>query len=755
MVFTWSDDERQFILHIANTESFRCEQKMSFLLDEGQPWVQRDFGLDRRLIKALSKIGFVYPTLVQSKCIPIAMEGKDVLVRARTGSGKTIAFALPLLHRVLAEKEADGSSTVPCVRSLILVPTKELCTQIKNELEKLIFYCRDIISIYAVTDENSSSLRLHLQKQPDIIIATPAKIVPFVRENNRIVSLKKVKILVMDEADLILSFGYSQDVTDITKEMPNIFQGLLTSATLSPELDKFKRVVLHSPAVLKLEEEGGVMGHLLQFYLAASDSDKFLILYVFIKLGLLQGKGLIFVNDVNKCYKLKLFLQQFFISAAVLNSEVPANSRQHILDEFNRGVFDYLIATDAFVDGGGTQERDDDDEGSGNGDSDDHEDEEDEESEFEEESDIDEDSDDDNDGDDSQSDADIAEESEELDEPAGETASGKKRKVKEGIVATKRSKPADDADDEGYGVARGIDFQGVNFVINFDFPVSAAAYTHRIGRTARGGATGTALSFVTATPTTVIQSNFAERNVATRDSQVLRQVQSQQPWIGSGMSEGNLSTIQQDDKISDESKMQPAPLQFNMKELDTFRYRVEDVLRGVTNGAVKEYRAAELKREILHSQKLKEFFAENPNDLKVLRHDQSIAHPIKQKHHLKHVPGYLVPTSMKSVADTNPHKGRPRKNKNMSAEKKIQKSKMRDPLVAAAAGTHADVVEAENEADDDKAAPTGSDTGSSKSKFSCRNQWQERHRKGKYSDKKRTNENKLPGSFSTLRKFKK
>ena len=87
------------------------------------------------------------------------------------------------------------------------------------------------------------------------------------------------------------------------------------SATLSPELEKFKRVLLHNPAVLRLEEEKGV-GELLQFYLAATESDKFLILYVFIKLGLLQGKGLIFVNDVNKCYKLKLFLQQFFINAA-------------------------------------------------------------------------------------------------------------------------------------------------------------------------------------------------------------------------------------------------------------------------------------------------------------------------------------------------------------------------------------------------------------------------------------------------------
>lgn len=116
------------------------------------------------------------------------------------------------------------------------------------------------------------------------------------------------------------------------------------SATLSPELDKLKRVLLHNPVILKLEEAEG-SGHLVQFYLRATEADKFLILYVFLKVGLLQGKGLIFVNDVDKCYRLKLFLQQFYINAAVLNAEVPLNSRLHILEEFNRGVFDYLIAT--------------------------------------------------------------------------------------------------------------------------------------------------------------------------------------------------------------------------------------------------------------------------------------------------------------------------------------------------------------------------------------------------------------------------
>ncbi|CAM9713100.1 unnamed protein product, partial [Choristocarpus tenellus] len=90
--------------------------------------MENDFGLDRRLIKACAKMGFVYPTLVQSKCIPLALQGKDLLVRARTGSGKTAAFALPLLQKILRRKEAEPD-LARGVRAVVLVPTRELCEQ--------------------------------------------------------------------------------------------------------------------------------------------------------------------------------------------------------------------------------------------------------------------------------------------------------------------------------------------------------------------------------------------------------------------------------------------------------------------------------------------------------------------------------------------------------------------------------------------------------------------------------------------------
>jgi ATP-dependent RNA helicase DDX56/DBP9 len=292
-------------------------------------WAQQDFGLDKRLLKALSKMGFVAPTAVQAQCIPVAMQGRDVLVRSRTGSGKTAAFSLPLLHKLLLSKNADTSLAIQGVRAVVLAPTKELCKQIERQVIEITYYCRDVVNVCSLADDNASAVSYRLQSRPDVVISTPAKLVQQLK--NSAIDLSMVETLVVDEADLVLSFGYAEDVQMVTSKMPKIFQGLLMSATLSPELEKFKRLVLHNPAVLKINETQS-SGHLLQFYLNAKETDKYLILYVFMKLGLLQGKGLIFVNDVNKCYRLKLFLQQFFIPAAVLNSEVPLNSRLHILD---------------------------------------------------------------------------------------------------------------------------------------------------------------------------------------------------------------------------------------------------------------------------------------------------------------------------------------------------------------------------------------------------------------------------------------
>ena len=292
-----------------------------------------------------------------------------------------------------------------------------------------------------------------------------------------------------------------------------------------------------------------------------------------------------------------------------------------------------------------------------------------------------------------------------------------------------------------YGVSRGIDFVDVAFVINFDFPVSPASYTHRIGRTARAGNAGTALSFVSQVAQGGGMKNPAkELAAADRDADILAQVQAAQPRMFDPTSQttGGPSMI-----------AQPSTLMFNTQELETFRYRVYDVLRSITSASVKEIRAAEIKREILNSQKLKSFFTENPNDLKVLRHDKAVLHPIRQLDHLKAVPEYLVPASMRSMASNNgkmgKNKGRKRRDPSAGAsvESRIKKSKMKDPLFAG---------------DDDGDAQVGAEpaTGESfikdDSKFSTagRNEWKMRHNKGKFNERNASSQSFKAGPQGSL-----
>lgn len=224
-----------------------------------------------------------------------------------------------------------------------------------------------------------------------------------------------------------------------------------------------------------------------------------------------------------------------------------------------------------------------------------------------------------------------------------------KKRIKNNISSTsssttKNSKRTNKINgDVDYGVSRGIDFQDVNFVVNFDFPVTTAAYTHRVGRTGRGGSMGTSLSFASIACSSSGSSTASEMEIARRDQEVLEMIRHEQPRLNpsiytnnilaaigansnsnndefrqsSSFSSSSSSSANNNNNDDEDHLLQPSLLQFNMKELDSFRYRVEDTLRSVTNAAVKELRAAELKKEILNSEKLKSYFAENPNDLKV------------------------------------------------------------------------------------------------------------------------------------------
>ncbi|KAJ2438376.1 ATP-dependent DNA/RNA helicase, partial [Coemansia sp. RSA 2337] len=201
--------------------------------------------LDDRLLRALGRMKLVHPTLVQAKAIPLALAGKDVLARAKTGSGKTAAFCLPILHKILATKDAlpINSEERKKTRALILVPTRELAEQVTKYISDLVKFCGKEIT--AVNIANNSPLHIQaplLAESPDIVVSTPAKILKHLVSKSIVLS-QSLDTLVIDEADLVLSFGYEDDIKGIVSHLPKIHQSMLLSATLNKGVESLKRLI--------------------------------------------------------------------------------------------------------------------------------------------------------------------------------------------------------------------------------------------------------------------------------------------------------------------------------------------------------------------------------------------------------------------------------------------------------------------------------------------------------------------------------
>lgn len=491
--------------------------------------------LDARLLRALAQLGYGTPTPVQRESIEHSLGGntRDILARARTGSGKTLAYALPVVQKILLAKAAlpKSAEAYAATRALILVPTRELAEQAHRQLSEVLAYCRDDVHVANIARSVSSAVhKLLLSEKPDIVVATPSRALASLQSGD--LTLPSLLALVIDEADLIFSYGHDTEVKAILGEgfLPRTYQTFLMSATLSDDIETLKGLVLKNPAVLRLEHDTTLAQNLLQYCVETSEEDKFLLTYVILKLRLIRGKCLLFVNDIDRCFRLKLFLEQFGLRTCVLNEELPVNSRFHIVEEFNKGKYDYIIATDANAETGAASE---------------------------------------------------------------------------------------------YGVSRGIDFVAVACVINFDLPTTTRTYTHRIGRTARAGNTGTALSFI------VPASEFGKKKAIScptcrDDEQVWKKIVRSQQKAGAVGAEG-IPTWR-----------------YDKKQVNAFRYRMEDALRSVTKAAIKEARIQEIKNEILNSKALKSHFEENPKDLEYLRHDRAL-HPARVQPHMRHIPSYLRP----------------------------------------------------------------------------------------------------------------
>ena len=524
----------------------------------------------------------------------------ESLARAKTGSGKTLAYLLPILNSILHSKATP--QTAKHTSALLLVPTKELATQVTSSLRTFTSFCaKDIRSENVTVKEDAAVTRARLAEMPDVVVATPSRASQWA--NQEALNLDQLRHLIIDEADLVLSYGYEEDLQNLASLLPTGLQTLMMSATLRTEIDTLTSFFCKSsaPTILDLSaEEAAEQPKLSQYVVRTAEEDKFLLIYAIFKLQLIKGKVIVFVADVDRCYRVKLFLEQFGIRACVLNSELPVNSRLHAVEEFNRGIYDIIIAADEAEvvgeEGSGSrktrrieQDHEEADENGGGQNNENHA-------------------------------PDAANGNLASQERASNTstpASNPKTKIRQ-----PRNKSKDDPE---YGISRGIDFRQVTCVLNFDLPATAKSYTHRTGRTARAGQTGMALSFYVPKdlyrkhkPTSIPQCQ--------NDEDVLARIRKKQEDRGAKVEEWA----------------------FDMAKLEGFRYRFADALRNVTRITVREARTKELRNELINSAKLKQHFEENPEELRHLRHDKE-SHAVRQQPHLRHVPEYLLPSGGKAA----------------------------------------------------------------------------------------------------------
>lgn len=347
-----------------------------------------DFDLAPELLKAVRQKGYTRPTAIQAQTIPAAMEERDVLGSAPTGTGKTAAFLLPALQHLLDYPRRKPGAP----RILILTPTRELAMQVAAQAEALAGFTH--FSIATVTGgvayHNHGEI---FNKNQDIVVATPGRLLQYIKEEN--FDCRAVEILIFDEADRMLQMGFGQDAENIAAETRWRKQTLLFSATLEGDvLTDFAARLLNDPVLIDAEPSRRERKKIQQWYYHAdSNEHKIKLLARFIEQEQVS-RGIVFVRRREDVRELSEILRKRGIRSTYLEGEMAQTQRNNAIDKLKTGLVTVLVATDV--------------------------------------------------------------------------------------------------------AARGIDIDDISHVMNFDLPYSADTYLHRIGRTARAGKKGTAVSFVEA-----------------------------------------------------------------------------------------------------------------------------------------------------------------------------------------------------------------------------------------------------------------
>ncbi|XP_030380514.1 probable ATP-dependent RNA helicase DDX47 [Scaptodrosophila lebanonensis] len=301
--------------------------------EEKLTWEQ--LGLNETLCKACEELKWKQPSKIQREAIPVALEGKDVIGLAETGSGKTAAFALPILHALLENPQRYFA--------LVLTPTRELAFQIGEQFEALGSGI-GIKCCVVVGGMDMVAQGLQLAKKPHVIIATPGRLVDHL-ENMKGFNLKAIKYLVMDEADRILNMDFEVELDKILKVLPRERRTFLFSATMTKKVKKLQRASLKDPVKVEVSNKYQTVDQLQQYYLFIPV--KYKDVYLVHILNELAGNSfMIFCSTCNNAVKTALMLRSLGFAAIPLHGQMSQNKRLAALNKFKSKNRSILISTD-------------------------------------------------------------------------------------------------------------------------------------------------------------------------------------------------------------------------------------------------------------------------------------------------------------------------------------------------------------------------------------------------------------------------
>jgi len=302
------------------------------------------FGLAPFFSKSLAHFDYAQPTPIQSAAIPAILKDHDVLGIAKTGSGKTAAFVLPILQQL--EEAQISQHRDPTV--LVLVPTRELADQVTQVFREFLPSLTAGVSCVAVYGGVSINTQMQALRRVDVLVATPGRLLDLLDKNA--VRLTCVQTLVLDEADKILSLGFQDEVDQLLRLLPVKRQNLLFSATLSEDVSAMQRLILNDPVVLQIDEVGESLEQIHQEGYFVTEERKGVLLRYLIKHEQLQ-QVLVFVSSHQKADNVAAKLLKNKINACAIHSKMGQNVRRDALKKFKDGRVAVLVSTDLLARG--------------------------------------------------------------------------------------------------------------------------------------------------------------------------------------------------------------------------------------------------------------------------------------------------------------------------------------------------------------------------------------------------------------------